>query len=157
MPESKKSVENHLITLPFKPEEYSNRVERVREEISEAKERTEALRKQGRESTKELKSLTRAVAAQKRQRERLAEILRESESGHERLKLERDEIGQKTNELNLKMAELNLSVVHLEGRISEKYGFPCGNWKGRGLLIFTGRRRRGGYLNFEQPLRGWGK
>jgi chromosome segregation protein len=97
-------------------------VERVREEISEAKERSEALRKQGRESTKELKSLTRTVAAQKRQRERLAEILRESESGHERLKLERDEIGQRTNELNLKMAEVHLSVEHLEGRVSEKYG-----------------------------------
>jgi chromosome segregation protein len=97
-------------------------VEGVREEISEAGERMDALRKQGRESAKELKSLTRTVAAQKRQRERLAEILRESESGHERLKLERDDIGQKTNELNLKMAEAHLSVEHLEGRISEKYG-----------------------------------
>ncbi len=101
-------------------------VERVREEISEARERVEALRKRGQESTKELKSLTRMVAAQKRQRERLTAILRESESGHERLKLERDEIGQKTNELNLKMAELHLSVEHLEGRISEKYGLSLG-------------------------------
>jgi chromosome segregation protein len=97
-------------------------VERIREEISEAGERVEALRKQGRESMKELKSLTRAVRAQERQRGRLAELLRESESGHERLKLEREEIGQKTNELNLKMAEVHLSVEHLEGRISEKYG-----------------------------------
>jgi chromosome segregation protein len=97
-------------------------VEGVREEISEAGERMEALRKQGQESAKERRSLTRTVAAQKRQRERLAEILRESESGHERLKLERDDIGQKTNELNLKMAEAHLSVEHLEGRISEKYG-----------------------------------
>ncbi|MFB0505152.1 MAG: chromosome segregation protein SMC [Thermodesulfobacteriota bacterium] len=97
-------------------------VEGVREEISEARERVETLRKQGRESTKELKSLTRTVAAQKRQRERLAEILRESESGHERLKLERDEIGQKANELNLKLAEVHLSVENLEGKISEKYG-----------------------------------
>jgi chromosome segregation protein len=96
-------------------------VERVREEISEAKQRVEDLQKQGRENTKELKSLTRTVRAQERQRERLAEILGESESGHERLKLERDEIGQKTNELNLKMAEVHLSVEHLEGRISEKY------------------------------------
>ncbi len=101
-------------------------VERVREEISEARERVEALQKRGRESTKELKSLTRMVAAQKRQRERLTAVLRESESGHERLKLERDEIGQKTNELNLKMAEIHLSVEHLEGRISEKHGLSLG-------------------------------
>ena len=101
-------------------------VERVREEISEARERVEALRKRGQESTKEHKSLTRMVAAQKRQRERLTAILRESESSHERLKLERDEIGQKANELNLKMAELHLSVEHLEGRISEKYGLSLG-------------------------------
>jgi chromosome segregation protein len=96
-------------------------VERVREEISAAKERVEELQKQGRQNMKELKSLTRTVKAQGRQRERLAEILRESESGYERLKLERDEIGHKTNELNLKMAEVHLSVEHLEGRISEKY------------------------------------
>jgi len=101
-------------------------VEGVREEISEARKRIEDLRKQGRESTKELKSLTRTVSAQKRQRERLAAILKESESGHERLKLERDEIGQKTNELNLKMAEVHLSVEHLEGRIKEKYGLSLG-------------------------------
>jgi len=97
-------------------------VERVREETSEAKERVAALQKQGRQSMKEFKSLTRTVRSQERQRKRLAEILRESESGHERLKLERDEIGQKTNELNLKMAEIHLSVEHLEGRVSEKYG-----------------------------------
>jgi chromosome segregation protein len=97
-------------------------VEGLRKEISEGRERTEALRKQGQEKTKELKSLTRTVATQKGQRERLAKVLRESESSHERLKLEREEIGQKTNELNLKMAEGHLSVEHLEGRISEKYG-----------------------------------
>ena len=33
MPERKKSVEEPLIVPPFKPEEYSNRVERVREEM----------------------------------------------------------------------------------------------------------------------------
>ncbi len=96
-------------------------VERVREEISEAKQRVEDLQKQGRQNMKDLKSLTKTVRAQERQRERLAEILGESESGYERLKLERDEIGHKTNELNLKMAEVHLSVEHLEGRISEKY------------------------------------
>ncbi|MCK5552672.1 MAG: AAA family ATPase, partial [Deltaproteobacteria bacterium] len=37
------------------------------------------------------------------------------------LKLEREEIGQKTNELNLKTAEIHLSVEHLEGRVSERY------------------------------------
>jgi chromosome segregation protein len=98
-------------------------VERIREETSEARERVEALRQRGRESMKELKSLNRRVTVQKRQRERLAEILSESESGYERLKQERDELGQRTNELNLKMAEIHLSVEHLEGRISEKYGF----------------------------------
>jgi chromosome segregation protein len=96
-------------------------VERVREEISEAKQRVEDFQKQGRQDMKELKSLTRTVRAQERQREKLAEILGDGESGYERLKLERDEIGQKTNELNLKMAEVHLSVEHLEGRISEKY------------------------------------
>jgi chromosome segregation protein len=96
-------------------------VERLREEVSQAGERVEALRKQGQESMRELKSLTRTVRTQERQRDRLAQILRESESGHERLKLEREEIGQKTNELNLKMAEIHLSVEHLEGRVSEKY------------------------------------
>ncbi len=97
-------------------------VERVKGEISEARERAEALRKDGSQRLKELKSLTRTVRTHERQRERLAEILRESESGHERLKLEREEIGQKTNELNLKKAEVHLSVEHLEGRMSEKYG-----------------------------------
>ena len=97
-------------------------VEGVREEISQAKKRVDALREQGRQSGKELKSLRRGVRAQERQRDRLAEILRESESGHERLRLEKEEIGERTNELNLKMAEIHLSVEHLEGRILEKYG-----------------------------------
>ncbi len=97
-------------------------VERIREEISEARERVAALEEQGRQRMKELKSLTRTVRADERQRGRLAELLRESESGHERLKLEKEEIGRKTNELNLKMAEIHLSVEHLEGRILEKYG-----------------------------------
>jgi len=101
-------------------------VERIRGEVSQARQRVEVLRKQGRENMKELKSLTRAVKAQERQRERLAEILKESESGYERLRLEKEEIGQKTNELNLKMAEVHLSVEHLEGRISEKYGLSLG-------------------------------
>jgi chromosome segregation protein len=96
-------------------------VERVREEVTQARERVAALREQGRESMRELKSLTRTVKTQERQRDRLAQILRESESGYERLKLEREEIGQKTNELNLKMAEIHLSVEHLEERVSEKY------------------------------------
>ncbi|UCD72222.1 MAG: chromosome segregation protein SMC [Syntrophobacterales bacterium] len=97
-------------------------VERVRGEISDARQRVEALRKQGQQSVKELKSLTRTVNVQKRQKERLAEVLREGESGHERLTVKRDEIGQKTNELNLKMAEVHLSVEHLEGRVSERHG-----------------------------------
>ncbi len=101
-------------------------VERIRGEISQTGERVDVLRKQGRQNMKELKSLTRTVRAQERQRERLAEILKESESGHERLRLEKEEIGQKTNELNLKMAEVHLSVEHLEGRVSEKYGLSLG-------------------------------
>jgi chromosome segregation protein len=96
-------------------------VERLREEVNQARGRVEVLRKQGQESMRELKSLTRTVRTQERQRDRLAQILRESESGHERLKLEREEIGQKTSELNLKMAEIHLSVEHLEGKVSEKY------------------------------------
>ncbi|MCK5552850.1 MAG: hypothetical protein KAJ09_06880, partial [Deltaproteobacteria bacterium] len=96
-------------------------VERVREEVTQATERVEALRKQGQESMRELKSLTRTGKTQERQRDRLAQVLRESETGHERLKLEREEIGQKTNELNLKTAEIHLSVEHLEGRVSERY------------------------------------
>jgi chromosome segregation protein len=98
-------------------------VEQVRKEVAEAGQRIDVLGKQGRERMKELKSLNKAVAVQRRQRERLAQILKESEFGYERLKQERDVISEKTNELNLKMAELNLSVEHLEGRISEKYGF----------------------------------
>ncbi len=111
-------------------------VEGIRKEISEASERMEALREHSRESTKELKSLTRTVEAQKKQRERLAQILRESESGHERLKLERDEIGQKTNELNLKLAEIHLSVENLEGRISEKYGLSLEELAGQRVPDF---------------------
>jgi len=111
-------------------------VERVREEVSEAREQGEALRKQGRQSTRELKSLARIVAAQERQRRRLAEVLQEAESGHERLKLERDEIGQKTNELNLKMAEVHLSVEHLEGRVSEKYDLSLDALRGERVSDF---------------------
>jgi chromosome segregation protein len=101
-------------------------VERVRGEVSQARERVEVLRKQGRQNVKDLKSLTRAVRAQERQRERLAEILKESESRYEQLRLEKEEIGQKANELNLKMAEVHLSVEHLEGRVREKFGLSLG-------------------------------
>jgi len=40
-------------------------------------------------------------------------------------------ISERSNELNLKMAEIHLSVEHLEGRISEKYGLSLGEL-GRG-------------------------
>ena len=106
-------------------------VERIRKEMTEAGERIDVLGEQGREKMKELKSLNRAVGVQRGQRERLAKVLKESESGSEQLKQERDKISERSNELNLKMAEIHLSVEHLEGRISEKYGLSLGEL-GRG-------------------------